>query len=532
MYEKFYRFSAQPFSLSPDPKFLYLARSHFEAFSTMMSGIKERKGIIVITGEVGIGKTILIYALLKDLDEKIKTAFIFNPRLSFKDLLKAILVDLEAPVAEKEENLFVLLVQFRKYLQERLTRDETVAIVIDEAQGLDDEALRGLTSLPSQDSPSAKLLQILLVGQPELEVRLNSEKLRPVKEKIAVHRQIRPLPREEGRGYIEHRVRAAGRNISEVFASEAVNRIWEFAEGIPRVMNLLCDRALSIGFKNSSPMIDFKIVKAAIKELDYLRSPQSRIFGPFFPQLNFQYKILGVLILLFLGVGIFASLFPHYRFLPWKITSKNVPSAERAGKKQGIRQDSGPSSFEKKGEIHSTEKRGGEKPKEGIIPAPKGIVPPEKQLPEREKKELVEVKKGWNLSLVARQNYPVVNTSLLDFILDANPQITDIDLIFPDQKIRIPNITEESLLIQISDNHYNIYLGTFQRAQDVRLYKEEPSLRKKKWEVVSRQVSPRETWYRIVVGEFDTKEEALKSIQILKEKKMLPLLDCLPRKRL
>ena len=210
MYTEFYGFLEAPFTLNPNPRFLYLAHSHYEALSSMMSGIKERKGIVLITGEAGVGKTTLIYALLKELSEKIKTAFIFQTGLDFRDLLKNIFRDLDVPISEKEENIPSLLVQFLKYLNERLSRDETVTIVIDEAQSLDEEVLKDLVRLSSPDTPAAKVLQILLVGDPELEVKLNSETLRPFKEKIAVHRQIRPLTREEGRGYIRHRLKIVG----------------------------------------------------------------------------------------------------------------------------------------------------------------------------------------------------------------------------------------------------------------------------------------------------------------------------------
>ena len=161
--------------------------------------------------------------------------------------------------SEKEENVPSLLVQFRKYLNERLGRDETVTIVMDEAQSLDDEVLKNLMRLSSPDTPATRVLQILLVGHLELEVRLNTKKLRPLKEQVAVHREVRPLTRGEARKYITHRLKIVGSDISEVFTSEAVNRVWEFAEGIPRVMNILCDRALLIGYQASSPIIDSKI---------------------------------------------------------------------------------------------------------------------------------------------------------------------------------------------------------------------------------------------------------------------------------
>ena len=330
MYTEFYGFSEEPFTLNPNPKFLYLAQSHYEALSSMMAGIKERKGIVLITGEGGVGKTTLIYALLKDLSRKIKTAFIFQTRLDFRDLLKNILRDLDVPISEKEENVLSLLVQFRKYLDERLSRDETVTIVIDEAQSLDDEVLRDLVSLSSPDTPAAKSLQIVLVGHPELEAKLNSEGLRPLKEQVAVHRQIRPLTREEGRGYIKHRLKIVGRHRSEVFTSEAVNRVWEFAEGIPRVMNLLCDRALLIGYRESRATIDSKIVKEAIKDFAYLRPGKSGIFRPVFYLLRSHYVIIGILFIFLGGLGFFSLLPRDSGPFILKAMLDFLPSTERS----------------------------------------------------------------------------------------------------------------------------------------------------------------------------------------------------------
>jgi general secretion pathway protein A len=304
MYKNYYRFSEEPFALNHDPKFLFLARSHFQALSAMMSGIQEKKGIIIISGEAGVGKTTLIYALLKDLNEKLRTAFIFNPRLDSKELLEIILRDLEVPIREGEKKLPSLLLQFRNYLNERLLREETVAVVIDEAQSLEEEVLEVLLKLSNPDIPAAKLLQTILVGHPELEMKLDAEKLRPFKNRITVRRQVCPLTRDEGRGYIKYRLKVVGRDISEIFTSEAINRIWEFAGGMPRVMNLLCDRALLIGYSKSSPIIDSKIVKEVIQDFTHLRPRKSEILRSLPSQKKPSYSVIKILFLIF-SVGVF-----------------------------------------------------------------------------------------------------------------------------------------------------------------------------------------------------------------------------------
>ncbi len=279
MYREFFGFSEEPFDLQPNPRFFYLSRSHFKALSAMMSGIKERKGVIAVTGEAGIGKTLLIYGLLKDLSKKIRIAFVFNPQSDFPHLLKSILRDLGVSFGGEKEDTDRLVLQFTKYLHERLPVDETVAIVLDEAQNLDGKTLEGLARLFTLDTPATKLLQLILVGHPDLESKLNSKRLRPLKKRIAVHCRIRPLNREEGRGYLKYRLKQAGRDLPEVFTSEAANRVWEFAGGIPRVMNLLGSRALDFGYHHSRPVIDSQTVQEAMQDLAYLqpREPKHRL---------------------------------------------------------------------------------------------------------------------------------------------------------------------------------------------------------------------------------------------------------------
>jgi general secretion pathway protein A len=313
MHRQFFGLSQEPFSLNPDPKFLYLARSHIEAFSSMVAGIKERKGVIVITGEPGVGKTLLIYALLKDLTDKVKTAFIFTPTLGFQSILENILSNLDIRLDGREKNLNSLLARFRKYLKERLACGETVAVVIDEAQSLDIGTLDSLLRFSASEVPSAKMLQILLVGHLGLEEKLNSGKLRFYREKIRVKCRIRPFTREEGRGYVKYRLKLAGRDVSEIFTSDAVTQVWEFSRGIPRVMNLLCDRALLIGCMDSSPLIDSKIIREAIKDLDHLRSNGRRTFlGQFFRK-TFWSKFPRILFLIF-SICVFS--FSLYLLIP------------------------------------------------------------------------------------------------------------------------------------------------------------------------------------------------------------------------
>jgi len=262
MYKEYFGFSEEPFNLTPDPDFLFMTMTHREGLSSMMSGIERRMGLIVITGDVGTGKTTLIFTLLKDLGGKLRTVFIFNPRLTFRQLVKAMLLELKVPVAR--ENTFTLLQKFKEFLRERLAEDETVVIIIDEAHQLSRKALNDLAWFLEEDYPALKLLQVLLVGQQELEAKLDSEELQLLKKKITIHRRILPLDREESKGYIDHRLKVVGSSSAKVFTPEAIDLICDYAKGIPRVINKICDGALYAGYDASTPKIDPEIIKEVI----------------------------------------------------------------------------------------------------------------------------------------------------------------------------------------------------------------------------------------------------------------------------
>ena len=271
MYEDFYGFSERPFNLGPDSRFLYLTPSHAEAFSGMFSGVRERRGITVITGDPGIGKTTLIGALLSGLDEAVRTASIVLTHMEFRDLLKSILIELGIPA--KGRDTFALLEEFYLYLATR-PQDEIVAIIIDEAQGLETRALKSLMELWPGPNPRRRLLQTVLVGQPELEAKLDSKDLTEFRERIAVRRHIRPMNRKESNVYIDHRLRIVGS--SGVFKPEAVDRICDYAGGIPRVINMVCDHSLLIGYVKSKRQIDAKIVTEAIKDLSLFEPKEAK----------------------------------------------------------------------------------------------------------------------------------------------------------------------------------------------------------------------------------------------------------------
>lgn len=269
MYNEFYGFSEQPFDITPDPKFLFLTESHREALASMNYGIKERKGFISISGEVGTGKTTLIHQLLDGLERGVKVVFISQTKVTFEQLLREIILELKLRLVG-EQNKLSLTRRFNQYLIKRLALDNNLAIIIDEAQHLSIEALEELRMLSNLETATAKLLQIILVGQPELEDKLNSRELRQLKQRIVIRRRILPLREEDSRRYIEHRLKIVGSSASQVFTPDALSMICHYSKGIPRTINILCDNAFLIGHGHGKKKVNPLIIQEVIRHMEAL----------------------------------------------------------------------------------------------------------------------------------------------------------------------------------------------------------------------------------------------------------------------
>jgi general secretion pathway protein A len=260
MYNNFYGFSEKPFEVTPDPRFLFLTPSHREALDSMIDGIKNRRGFISITGEVGTGKTTLIFTLFNSLDEKAKSVFIFHPTITFKELLKTILLQLDLRVVGKSEQSF--LYGLAKYLTQ-MAADETITIIIDEAQSLREEVIQKLQMFSNLEP---RVIQVVLVGQPEFENRIDSQGLRQIKQQIKIRRQIQGLTRKESVNYIDHRLKLVGSSSSQTFTPEALSMICSHAQGIPRIINILCDNAFLMGYNLSQKKVDIDIIHEVITD--------------------------------------------------------------------------------------------------------------------------------------------------------------------------------------------------------------------------------------------------------------------------
>jgi general secretion pathway protein A len=281
MYLSFYGLDEHPFNATPDPRFLFLTPSHREALAQLMYGVQENKGFIVLTGEVGTGKTTLLQTLLKRLDATTAIAYIYNSTLPFEELLEYMLADfgIAKPGESRAQRLFAL----NNFLIERRRAGQNTVLLIDEAQNLDVPTLEQVRLLSNFESTTEKLLQILLVGQPELKVKLDLPELRQLKQRIGLRCRISPLTATETRDYIRTRLRIAGARHAQIFTEPAVQRITEYAGGIPRVINILCDHCLLVGYADQVREIDRDIVERGIQYLEDGALPKRRP-GSFFQE--------------------------------------------------------------------------------------------------------------------------------------------------------------------------------------------------------------------------------------------------------
>jgi len=581
MYTRFYNLKTKPFDITPDPEFLYLTESHREAYASMLYGIQERKGIIAITGEVGTGKTTLIYSLLQNISKKVNTVFIYHTNISFEQLLKTVLIELN--ISFQKTDKISMLRCFNDYLLDRYHAGEITAIIVDEAQNLQDTVLEDLRMLSNLETSHSKLFQLVLVGQPELNAKLNSVHLRQLKQRISIRQHMKPLSHRESKDYIRHRLRIAGGSL-KIFDNKAIDRICAQANGIPRMINVICDNALLIGYSKSSKKIGIKIVDEVISDMegfipsrDDRQNPSDISTHPPVPTTKPFYVTTALplcmflMILMIAGTKIYLQHNSFNRNIPNDANNQTIPTVAHTDNRltepteQSHLTPSAPvlNSIEpKNGNTADLKENPNATP--GIPRFPDNHVPtrpdsftktvsdPDKahlqisntDTPPRKSKQNIrsdstdeispsgvnhlKIKdtataiSGTTIFKLTRQYYHSDHITHAYLIKKANPDIKSIHRINLDQHIIIPEINIETPLIKSQDNSYKIELGTFKSLKKVRKYFEEPVLADKQLKIIPVKVSSKDIWYRLILERFETKEEGLSTVYILKDKNLLP----------
>jgi general secretion pathway protein A len=455
MYNSYFGFPQSPFSVTPDPRFFYTNPVYQEAFATLRYGIQAKKGFIVITGEVGTGKTTLLRKLMRNLADTIHSVFIFNTLLSFPELLQLILHDLG--LNPKEPNKVTLLHELNDYLIDQLKQGHIVSVLIDEAQNLSDEALEGLRLLSNLETDQEKLIQIVLMGQPELEAKLDQPRLRQLKQRVGIHCRLAPLKDDEAGPYIDFRLRTVGYEGKDLFQAGAVQQIALYSKGIPRLINIICDNALLNAYAASQEIISADMIKEVGHDLRLgsevqvaeaetvpavlVSKTERETFIREVPNEVPQHKVrrmakagVGTLLVILILVAV-ASVTDPQDFL--SIAAKHL-EVSKHNLNQWV--------------AFVTHKQ--------AVPE-KGNAEMETAVGTKWKHQRVVIQHGFTISKIASDAYGADPLLGMDLIKEFNPQIKNLNRVFPGQDVLLPPLTQETMLRKQPDGSYRLIVASF-----------------------------------------------------------------------
>ncbi len=299
MYTQYFGLKERPFSIAPDPRFLYMSELHREAFAHLLYGIRNDGCLILLTGDVGTGKTTVSRCLIEQLPEKTDIAIILNPKLTISELLKTVCEELNIPAPIHSSSDKTYIDNLNSYLLDAHARGRSTTLVIDEAQNLTPKVLEQLRLLTNLETTTHKLLQIVLLGQPELRDMLNSPQLTQFNQRITSRYHLQPLKPDDVEKYIHHRINIAGGSNNSLFSPGAVKHIIKASKGIPRIINILCDRGLLGAYAESRHRVDLKIIKKAAKEVS------NGTNQPFFSLRRLALALLVLLLIICLPAGFY-----------------------------------------------------------------------------------------------------------------------------------------------------------------------------------------------------------------------------------
>jgi general secretion pathway protein A len=560
MYHRFYGLRESPFALTPDPVFLYLSDSHREALASMTYGVQERRGFVLILGEVGTGKTTLIRRVLEQFGADIRTVYIYNTDVTFDELLAMVLRDLEIP-CESLSRLEMTEV-LNDYLLKEAAAGRYVVLIIDEAQHLSPSVLEQIRMLSNLETATGKLLQVILAGQPELAEKLARRELRQLRQRIGLIAELKPLTAEESARYIAHRLEVAGHRGGSIFTARALRRIHHASGGIPRLINVLCDKALVLGYASGARRIDRGLVDDVVKDWDvYDRRtpvapalPRGRSHGRNRMRQRARPRWLALSLLAVAVVVTCVAVIVSR----WDLGFPGSPGAVEpgdarlsravgdapgratgvAGTRPGVTAGSGEVADREvrdrgQGELVALDVTASGAPGRSAVPAPRdsastspdppappiaaaaGPVSPARDAgdpatddgPTRE----IEVRPGDTLAGLAFDVYGRVTYTLLDFVKLANPHIANVDEIVAGQRLRFPPFQPSAMVHEIDGPRFRVHLFTISDTELKRFatVRRELAAAGRVVEVTPVHLAGQaETWRRVTVGNFPTREEA------------------------
>jgi general secretion pathway protein A len=491
MYNSYFGFSVSPFSVTPDPSFFYCNAIYQEAYATLQYGIEAKKGFIVITGEVGTGKTTLLRKLMRDnLQGTMQTVFVFNTYLDFTELLQVIHHDLGLGI--KDANKVVLLQELNEYLIRQLEQSHIVSVLIDEAQNLSDDALEGLRLLSNLETDQEKLIQIVLMGQPEFLAKLDRPTLRQLKQRVALQCQLFPLPPAEVGRYMDIRLRAAGYTSNDLFRPDAVRQITMYSKGIPRLVNIICDNALLNAYARNQKRISAEVIKEIARDLRLgleEQSTQTEIapavtVGIAAAKQNPQYKPRRILKLAVQSFAVILGLLVLGSFMsPKSFMTSSYRSFEMV-----------------KGNLY-----------EWVLLVQDQELVPQQAHPEGKsepQEQRVRIPRGSNIYKIASQTYGTNTVLGMDIIKEFNPEIKNLNRVSVGQELLLPSLTPETLLRKQSDGSYHLIAATFYHRATADQYAARLKNENYKITITPRKVSDDLLLHRVEIDGLNGLEEA------------------------
>lgn len=547
MYTNYYGIYLNPFENTPDPRFLFPSKSHREVLAALHYGVDSAKGFILLAGDVGTGKTTMINSLLEIIDPSYIVLNITNPKWTFVEIIRYLAVKLEID-AEHKEN-FQLLEELQAELEKLDDQGKRVVLIIDEAHLLSESALEDIRLLSNIESNNKKLIQIVLVGQEEIYQTLQKDSLKTLKQRISINRHLLPLNQKETTEYINHRLKVAGRQ-APLFSPKARTLIWKRSQGVPRLINHICDNAMLIGYAAEAKLIRSRLIREVIMDMD--SGHKNLKTHRFVPIRNLKWA--GVpLAILFLTL-IIVKYFPvHELILANNVSENKILSVQRPQEPLMRQLDNQKSitpapqeenqQIEKAPESDHLDADNSKNPsnaansnndalrettseiaKNAAAEEPRELIPAMMQNPEN--LEMVSETKQFSvttkmvepndsLSSMARKKYGFSNHTILDLIHMANPDLKDIDQIYTGQIINLPLVHKKDLIHKDKMGNYHIHFASFYEQEAAWQCLRQLRHKNKESFVVPTRQQKNEV-YRVYYGSFKSLAEAQKEIENLR----------------
>lgn len=537
MYARHFGFTEKPFNITPDPRFFYSNRIYQEAYATLLYGILERKGFIVLTGEVGTGKTTLLRRLMNDLDATAKLVFFYNTTLTFDELVHFTCAELELKVDDlaRVQRLQAL----NDLLIREATRGGTVVLLVDEAQNLSPEVLENLRLISNLETSTQKLLQIVLVGQPELETKLENPALRQVAQRVAIRYRLERLDDDEVERFIHHRLRVAGREPPDVFTRDAVLRIARYSTGLPRLINILCDNALLIAYASEARRVTGEMVEEAAADLGLARhmrppdAPRPAAMRPARVPTRWAGQVAALAgVAAAAGLVTFVVTTQAERLRPMQArlaallgrvassdtfapAASSPPAASPAPSMPARPGVPGEAQEHPDGAPEAAASAATDVPSPSASPPARASEPTTSTPPDDDGTHaadaVVRVPRGATVSELVFARYGGWSPLALDVIKELNPHIENLDHVVVGERVKIPPFTLSTLLRRQPDGSYHLILASLTRRRDAERLLDVVRGAGYDAAVTARPVSAQGTIYRIAIRGLPSPEAAARA---------------------